>query len=104
MRSALLFVLALLASIGRCDEPRPHLPPPDPKPGDFVRIRGQLDEDVDCRLLRAEGGQVYSLNVRLPNYRNGARVCVHGTLSAASQCIHAPSIEVEQIRSWASCP
>ncbi len=104
MRPALLVALALLASAGRCEGPAPRLPPPEPRPGDFVRIRGQLDEDVDCRLLRAEGGKIYSLSVRLPNYRNGARVCVHGTLVAASQCLHAPSIEVEQIRPWSSCP
>ena len=104
MRSALMLVLCVLASIARCDPPAPHLPPPEPKPGDFVRIRGSLDEDVDCRLLRAEGGKVYSLSERLPNYRNGARVCIHGTIATVSQCLHAPSIDVEQIRSWSSCP
>lgn len=104
MRSALLLVVSVLAAIARCDPPAPHLPPPEPKPGDSVRIRGTLDEDVDCRLLKAEGGKVYSLSERLPNIRNGTRVCIHGTLSTVSQCLHSPSIEVEQIRSWSSCP
>jgi hypothetical protein len=104
MRNTSLLVILFVASLSRCDSPAPHLPPPDPKPGDAVRIRGTLDEDVDCRLLRAEGGKVYSLSERLPNYRNGLRICVHGTISTVSQCMHTPSIDVEQIRSWSSCP
>lgn len=104
MRHGLLLTIFLAASLSRCDSPAPRLPPPDPKPGDSVRIRGTLDEDVDCRLLRAEGGKIYSLSERLPNYRNGARICVHGTLATVSQCMHSPSIEVDQIRSWSSCP
>lgn len=104
MRSALLLTMWLLASVARCDPPGKQLPPPEPRPGESIRVRGTLGEDVDCRLLRAEGGRVYSLSERLPNYRSGTRVCVHGTISHASQCLHSPSIEVEQIRSWASCP
>lgn len=104
MRPSVVLILWLLASVARCEPPARRLPPPEPRPGDFVRIRGTLDEDVDCRLLRAEGGKVYSLSERLPYYRNGVRLCVHGTISESSPCIHGPSIEVEQIRSWASCP
>lgn len=104
MRPTLLCALYLAAAMSRCDAPAPHLPPPDPKPGDSVKIRGTLDEDVDCRLLRAEGGKVYSLSERLPNYRNGARLCVHGTIAVVSQCMHAPAIDVVEIRSWSSCP
>lgn len=103
MRIALAVILYLLASVGRCDAPAPGLPPPDPMPGDAVQIRGRLADDVDCRLLRAEGGKVYSLSERLPNYRDGARVCVHGTIAIVSQCLHTPSIEISQIRSWSSC-
>src|SRR5439155_18691901 len=66
MRPLLLCVFCLIAAVSRCDSPEPHLPPPDPKPGDSVRLRGTLDDDVDCRLLRSEGGKVYSLNQRLP--------------------------------------
>ena len=104
MRPALLIVLSLMASPTRCDAPAPHVPPPDAGPGDHVRIRGTLDQDVDCRLLRAEGGRVYSLSERLANYRDGTRLCVHGTIAEVSQCMHSPTIEVSQIRPWSSCP
>ena len=103
MRTFLVVTLYLLASVSRCDGPEPGLPPPEPKPGESVHIRGRLDEDVDCRLLRAEGGRVYSLSERLPNQRNGARVCVHGTIAVVSQCMHAPTIEVEEVRPYSSC-
>lgn len=106
MRTALLVTLYLLASAGRCDAPSPGPTPApaEPRPGESVHIRGRLDEDVDCRLLRAEGGRVYSLSERLPNQRNGARVCIHGTIATVSQCMHAPTIEVDQVRPWSSCP
>lgn len=103
MRTVLIVALHLLASAGRCDSPMPGPPPPEPRPGDSVEIRGRLDEDVDCRLLRAESGKVYSLTERLPNLRDGSRVCVVGTIAAASHCMHTPSIEVIQIRQWSSC-
>jgi hypothetical protein len=104
MRFALVVAAGLLVAASRCVPPLPALPPAEPGPGDPVRIRGRLDEDVDCRLLRAEGGKVYSLSERLPNYRNGARVCVHGTIAVVSHCLHTPTIEVGQIRPWSSCP
>jgi hypothetical protein len=69
-----------------------------------VRIRGRLDADVDCRLLRTEDGRVYSLSERLPNMRDGTRVCVFGTITVVPSCIHSPGIEVDQIRQWSSCP
>ena len=104
MRKVLLVILYLLASVGRCDSPATGPPPPEPHAGESVRIRGRLDEDVDCRLLRAEGGRVYSLSERLPNQRNGTRVCVHGTIATVSQCMRSPSIDVDQVRPWSSCP
>ena len=104
MRPLPLFVLLLVASLTRCNEPAPRLPPPDPRPGDAVRIRGTLDDDVDCRLLRSEGGKVYSLSERLPYYRAGTRLCVHGTIAEVSSCMHVPTIDVSQIRPWSSCP
>src|SRR5437016_1782885 len=61
--------------------------------GDDVRLRGALDEDVDCRLLRADNGQTYSLSARLARWRNGERVCIHGTLTQTSGCLHGPTIE-----------
>jgi hypothetical protein len=103
MRTALIVALYVLASTGRCDAPVPGPPPPEPRPGDAVEIRGRLDEDVDCRLLRAESGKVYSLNERLPNLRDGSRVCVVGTIAVVSQCMRAPTIEVTQIRPYSSC-
>lgn len=104
MRLALLLVAYLLVSVGRCDPPVPGPPPPEPQPGDYVRIRGRLDEDVDCRLLRADGGKIYSLSERLPRLRNGARVCVHGTIAEVSECLRGPNIEVNRVLPWSSCP
>ncbi len=103
MRTAPVLVLALLASVSRCDAPLPGPPPREPGPGDPVQIRGRLAEDVDCRLLRAEGGRTYSLNERLPNLRDGARVCVHGTIAVVPQCLQTPTIEVSQVRPYSSC-
>jgi hypothetical protein len=104
MRLLTLIALSFVASVSRCDGPNPRLPSPDPKPGDEVHIRGILDDDVDCRLLRADGGKVYSLSERLRNYRAGTRLCVHGTIAEVSQCIHGPTIDVSEIRPWSSCP
>lgn len=104
MRPLLIAALLALAAISRCDEPAiPPPPPREPRPGEFVRLRGRIGEDVDCRLLRAEDGRTYSLSERLPNLRNGVRVCVHGTIAEVSQCMQGPTIEVEQIRPYTSC-
>ena len=67
------------------------------------RQRGRLDEAVDCRVLRAEGGRVYSLSERLPSYRNGVRVCIHGTIAVVPQCMTTPGSHVSQVRPWSSC-
>ena len=99
----LTFVLAL-ALASRCEEPRPPAPRPEPHPGEYVRIRCTLGEDVDCRLLRADGGRTYSLSARLPGYINGAKVCVSGTIAEASQCLTQPMLEVQAVRPWSSCP
>lgn len=104
MRIVSLVTLALLASAGGCATTPAAPPPPDPRPGDAVHIRGRLDADVDCRLLRTEDGKVYSLSERLPNLRNGSRICVFGTIAQASQCMHAPSIDVDQVKPWSACP
>ena len=105
MRKVILAALVLANLTGGCTpSPRPStVPPPDPRPGDAIRIRGRLDADVDCRLLRTEEGKVYSLSERLPNLRDGARICVFGTISQVSQCMHTPGIDVEQVRPWSSC-
>jgi hypothetical protein len=104
LRNVLLGALLVIALFSRCEPPRPPAPKPPPKPGDRVQIRGTLGEDVDCRLLRCDDGSVYSLNVRLSNYINGTRVCIHGSILEASQCLTLPTIEVQQVRPWSSCP
>jgi hypothetical protein len=103
MRFALVVALWLLASPSRCNAPPPGPPPTDPKPGDTVDIRGRLGQAVDCRMLRAEDGRAYSLSDRLPNFRDGARVCIHGTIEEVPQCMNTPSIDVIQVRPWSSC-
>lgn len=103
MRFALVVALWLLASTSRCDTPPPGPPPSEPRPGDTVEIRGRLGEAVDCRVLKAEGGKVYSLSERLPNLRDGARVCIRGTIAEVPQCMTTPGIDVIQVRPWSSC-
>jgi hypothetical protein len=100
----LLTLMLWIASVSRCDQPAPAPPPREPRPGDFVKLRGTLSEDVDCRLLRVDGGHTYSLSVRLPGYRNGTKVCIHGTVAEATQCMTGPMIEVQSIGPWSSCP
>ena len=97
------FVLALALAY-RCEDPRSPAPRPEPRPGEYVRIRGTLGEDVDCRLLRADGGRTYSLSAKLPGYLNGAKVRVSGTIAETSQCLTQPMLEVQAVRPWASCP
>ena len=103
-RAAWAVLILLLALASRCDDPHPPAPKPPPRSGDFVKIRGTLAEDVDCRTLRCDDGSIYSLNVRLPNYLNGARLCIHGTILETSQCMTQPTIEVQAVRAWSSCP
>jgi hypothetical protein len=96
---------AFLAVGASCDEPQPTpATKTAPRAGEFVKLRGVLSEDVDCRVLRAEDGTEYSLNIRLPNYINGARLCVHGTILETSHCLVQPTIEVTSVRAWSSCP
>jgi len=93
-----------LAAVVRCEEPNPPAPPRDPQPGEFVKIRGTLTEDVDCRLLRADGGKLYSLSSPLRGWPNGSKVCIHGTLAEVTQCLTQPMIEVQSVRPLSSCP
>jgi hypothetical protein len=105
MRALLAATILVVAAVSRCEAPAPPPPgpPPEPRPGEFVRVRGRLAEDVDCRLLKAEDGRTYSLTERLPQYRNGTRLCVYGTIATVSQCMQAPTIEVQQLRPYSSC-
>src|SRR5206468_12017772 len=100
----MLAALWLAVAVTRCQEPAPKAPEPDPRPGDSVRLRGTLDEDVDCRLLRVESGKVYSLNTRLRGWPNGAKICLHGTLVEGTSCMTAPMIEVESVKPLSACP
>jgi hypothetical protein len=105
MRWAVMAVALVLAGESMCN----HIPAPSSgagaaRPPDELRLRGALDEDVDCRLLRADNGQVYSLSVRLPRYRNGDRVCIRGTLTQNSGCLHSPTIEVADVGPAEKCP
>ena len=105
MRLALLMWIFWVAIAGfRCDDPNPPAPKPDPKPGESVKLRGTLGEDVDCRLFRTEGGTTYSLNVRLRNYPNGTKLCIFGSVAEASACMTSPSLDVQSVRAWSSCP
>jgi hypothetical protein len=104
VRTSLVLVALWLAAVARCEEPRPPAPPPDPKPGDRVQMRGTLTEDVDCRLLRADGGRLYSLSNRLRGWPNGSKVCIHGTLAEVSECLTQPMIEVQSVRPLSNCP
>ena len=103
MRVLLLLLALWVAAVSRCDEPRSLLVP-DLKPGDYVRIRGTLAEDVDCRTLRAESGRTYSLSTRLPRYANGTSVCVYGTVAETTHCMTAPMIDVQSVKAPSSCP
>ncbi|NOT35704.1 MAG: hypothetical protein HOP12_16305 [Candidatus Eisenbacteria bacterium] len=123
IRPTAALLALVLAAVSRCSSSAPLPPPHDaggstrpsgaakssrsaslPRPGDNVKLRGVLSEDVDCRLLKAENGETYSLSSKLPSLLNGSRVCVHGTISEVSQCLTQPSIEVSQVRNWSSCP
>jgi uncharacterized protein DUF5818 len=106
MRVPPLPLLLLVASLCGCAPQPVRTAPLDtpPRAGDFVRLRGTLSEDVDCRLFRADDGRTYSLSVRLPRMTNGTKVCIYGTLSDATQCLRTPMIEVESVRAWGACP
>ena len=106
VRLSVAFLLVLAIAATRCGEPRSPLEDlPEPQPGDAVHLRGTIREDVDCPLLRLEDGRVYSLTGRVPKgLRSGDRVCVNGTVSSTSVCLTQPSIEVETVGNWSSCP
>jgi hypothetical protein len=104
VRLPLLALIVALAAGTRCGEPRSPAAPTDPRPGDFVRLRGTLAEDVDCWLLRADNGHTYSLSVRFRPRRHGTKTCVHGTLAEVTQCLTHPMIEVQAVRPLSSCP
>lgn len=97
--------LVLLGALGaRCEPPGEPVARHAPRAGDFVKLRGTLSDDVDCRLLKVDDGTVYSLSVRLPRMNNGAKVCVYGTVAEVSQCLTQPMLEVQSVRPWSSCP
>ncbi len=106
MRVPPLLLLLLIAPLFGCapQAARPTLLDAPPRVGDFVRLRGSLSEDVDCRLFRTDDGRVYSLSVRLPRITNGTKLCIYGTITDVTQCLRSPMIEVESVRTWSACP
>jgi hypothetical protein len=104
VRISLLLLALWIAAVSRCEEPVPKAPGPEPRPGDAVRIRGTLGEDVDCRVLYADNGKTYSLSVRLRGYPNSSKICVQGTLVEVTQCMTTPMIDVQSIRALSYCP
>ena len=113
VRVSWILIAMWLAAISRCEEPKETATPPEPspmatqpgpRPGDWVRVRGTLGEEVDCRILRTEAGGIYSLSARLGRYANGARVCIHGTVAEVSSCMTSPMIEVQALKPMTSCP
>ena len=104
-RLAMLLALLLAVGVSHCDDARSNAERLKPAIGDSVKLRGTIAEDVDCPLLRLDDGSAYSLTGRLPRgIRSGERVCVHGTVVATSQCLTQPTIEVEALGAWSSCP
>ncbi|HUK64832.1 MAG TPA: DUF5818 domain-containing protein [Dongiaceae bacterium] len=104
-RLAMLLALVLAAAASHCDDTRSTPDHPKPGIGDSVRLRGTIAEDVDCPLLRLDDGTTFSLTGRVPRgLRSGERVCVGGTVVATSQCLTQPTIEVESLGAWSSCP
>ena len=105
MRWGTFIVVLMMAGESLCNRaPGPAAGGGATRPTDEVRLRGALDEDVDCRLLRADNGQVYSLSTRLPRFHNGDRVCVRGTLTQNSGCLRTPMIEVADVLPVEQCP
>ena len=103
-RFPLLVLMMVIAAFSRCDSPHPSTQKKVPQIGDSVKLRGTLSEDVDCRLLKCDDGNTYSLSVRLPSYINGTRLCVYGTIIETTNCLVQPSIDVQSVRAWSSCP
>ena len=103
-RFTLLVLMMVVAMFSRCDSPHPAAEKAAPRIGDYVQLRGTLSEDVDCRLFKCDDGTVYSLTSSLANYINGTRLCVRGTLIETTQCLVQPTIEVQSVRAWSSCP
>jgi hypothetical protein len=105
MRWAVMLFMLAIAGESRCNGvPAAPAGSRSWRPGDEVRLRGTLDEDVDCRLLRADNGRVYSLSLRLPRWRNGDRICIRGTLTQSTGCLHSPTVEISDVYPAEDCP
>jgi hypothetical protein len=105
LRLALFAALLVGVTASHCDDARSTRERGKPAIGDSVKLRGTIAEDVDCPLLRLDDGTTFSLTGRVPRgLRSGDRVCVGGTVVATSQCLTQPTIEVETMGAWSSCP
>ncbi len=89
--------------------PRPPVvfPPNFPKPPFFPNPPGQnrvnvvgtlTNQGVECRMLRADNGVVYSLTGLPWGYRPGDRVRVRGEIAEMSTCMQGQTIRVDFAR------
>lgn len=64
-----------------------------------LNISGTLtDEGVECRALRANDGQLYTLTGDLEGFQTGDRVRVRGKVAERTFCGQGTTIEVEEIK------
>jgi hypothetical protein len=64
-----------------------------------LNIRGTLtDEGVECRALRGDDGQLYTLTGDLGGFQTGDRVHVRGKVAERTFCGQGTTIVVEDIK------
>src|SRR5262245_56665179 len=66
-----------------------------------LNISGTLtDEGVECRALRANDSQLYTLTGDLQGFQTGDRVRVRGKVAERTFCGQGTTIEIEEIKSF----
>lgn len=74
----------------------------DPPPGAqqrSVQVTGVLtDEGVECRALRGDDGQLYTLTGDLGDFQTGDRVRVVGKVAERTFCGQGTTLEVQNIK------
>ena len=64
-----------------------------------LNIRGTLtDEGVECRALRSDDGQLYTLTGDLEGFQTGDRVHVRGKVAERTFCGQGTTIVVDDIK------